>query len=70
MSSTEPPLQIRNTEDNNMIEVCLEEDGIRSCTLVSSMHLTYEKRKMLHDANTKKAAAIFKDISQLEQEAI
>lgn len=55
------PLEMRNTPDNQMIEVCLEEDGIRSCTLVSSMHLTYEKEGMLRAANTKKAAAAFND---------
>ena len=52
---------MRNTPDNQMIEVCLEEDGIRSCTFVSSMHLTYEKEGMLRAANAKKAAAAFDD---------
>ena len=54
-------LEMRNTPDNQMIEVCLEEDGIRSCTFVSSMHLCYEKEGMLRAANAKKAAAAFDD---------
>ena len=54
-------LEMRNTPDNQMIEVCLEEDGFRSCTFVSSMHLTYEKEAMLREANLKKALAAFDD---------
>ena len=54
-------LEMRNTPDNQMIEVCLEEDGIRSCTFVSSMHLCYEKEGMLRKANQKKALAAFDD---------
>ena len=54
-------LEIRNTPDNQMIEVCLEEDGFRSCTFVSSMHLTYEKEGMLRAANRKKAMEAFDD---------
>ena len=52
---------MRNTPDNQMIEVCLEENGFRSCTFVSSMHLTYEKEAMLREANLKKALAAFDD---------
>ena len=31
-------LELRSTSDD-MYEVCLEEDGIRECCFVSSMHL-------------------------------
>lgn len=56
------PLEMRNTDDDQMIEVCLEEDGIRSCTFVSSTHLCYEKEGMLRAANAKKAAAAYKEL--------
>lgn len=34
-------------DDHDLYKVCLEEAGIRACTLVSSMHLVEEKRKGL-----------------------
>ena len=39
-------LQLRSTSDD-MYEVCLEEDGIRECCFVSSMHLVQEKEQQL-----------------------
>jgi len=38
-----------------MYEVCLEEDGIRECCYVSSMHLVYEKEGQLRAAIKRKA---------------
>ena len=34
-------------DDHDLYRVCLEEAGIRACCLVSSHHLTEEKRKQL-----------------------
>ena len=34
-------------DSHNLYKVCLEENGVRACTLVSSMHLVEEKRKGL-----------------------
>ena len=34
-------------DDHDLYRVCLEENGVRACTLVSSMHLVEEKRKGL-----------------------
>ena len=34
-------------DDHDLYKVCLEENGFRACTLVSSMHLVEEKRKGL-----------------------
>jgi hypothetical protein len=31
----------------SLYKVCLEENGVRACTLVSSMHLVEDKRKQL-----------------------
>lgn len=42
-------LLLRSTADD-MYEVCLEEDGIRACCFVSSMHLVHEKEKQLRDS--------------------
>ena len=55
------PLEMRNTDDNNMIEVCLEENGFRSCCLTSSMHLVYGKEKQLREANLRKAIRAYDD---------
>jgi hypothetical protein len=34
-------------DDHDLYKVCLEEDGISACTLVSSMHLVEPKRAQL-----------------------
>ena len=34
-------------DDYDLYKVCLEENGIRACTLVSSMHLVEDKRRQL-----------------------
>ena len=41
--------------DNELIRVCLTEDGITSCCLVSSMHLAQEKERQLRAANLREA---------------
>ena len=51
-------LDIQRLEDD-CYRVCLEEDGIVSCTVVSSMHLTEEKTKQLRAANAIEAAAAY-----------
>ena len=45
-------------DDYDLYKVCLEKDGIRACTLVSSMHLVEEKRSQLSRSilNTSKQA--------------
>ena len=42
-------LELRSTNDD-MYEVCLEEDGIRECCFVSSMHLVHGKEAQLRAA--------------------
>ena len=51
-------LDIQRLEDD-CYRVCLEEDGIVSCTVVSSMHLTEEKTRQLRAANAREAAAAY-----------
>jgi hypothetical protein len=34
-----------------LIRVCLEEDGVKSCCFVSSHHLAPEKERQLREAN-------------------
>ena len=34
-------------DDYDLHKVCLEENGVRACTLVSSMHLVEDKRRQL-----------------------
>ena len=41
--------------DNELIRVCLEEDGFTSCCLISSMHLAQEKERQLRAANLREA---------------
>jgi len=45
--------------DNELIRVCLTEDGVTNCTFVSSMHLTEEKEGQLRAANAREAAATY-----------
>ena len=52
-------LQLRNTDDGNMYEVCLEEDGIRKCCFVSSMHLVQDHEKQLRDAIKRESLKAF-----------
>ena len=43
-----PELEVSPLDDNyDLYRVCLEEHGIRACTLVSSMHLVEDKRRQL-----------------------
>jgi hypothetical protein len=44
--------------DDDCIRVCLTEDGITACTVVSSMHLVEDKRRQLEAAIAKEADAI------------
>ena len=37
-------------DDHDLYKVCLMENGISACTLVSSMHLVDEKRKQLEQS--------------------
>ena len=34
-------------DTHDLYKVCFEEDGVRACTLVSSMHLVEDKRRQL-----------------------
>ena len=61
-------LQLRNTEDGNMYEVCLEEDGIRKCCFVSSMHLVDDHRKQLENAIKRESLKAF--VADAAQRAI
>ena len=55
---------IRTTEDGEMIEVCVEEDGFRECGYVSSMHLVAPKCVQLKQAILNSAeAAMFKNVT-------
>ena len=45
--------------DNELIRVCLEEDGITNCCYVTSHHLTEEKEGQLRAANAREAAAAY-----------
>jgi len=48
-------LELRSVDDGHMYEVCLEEDGIRKCTFVSSMHLVECKEYQLREAIKRQA---------------
>ena len=52
-------LELRNVDDGHMYEVCLEEEGIRECTYVSSMHLVDDKKIQLRAAIRRKAYMAF-----------
>ena len=62
------PLELRNTEDGTMYEVFLEEDGIRKCCFVSSMHLVDDHRKQLEDAIKRESLKAF--VADAAQRAI
>jgi len=47
------------TLDNELIRVCLTEDGITECCFVSSWHLVQEKEKQLRRAIMKTAESSF-----------
>ena len=51
-------LDIRHLDDD-CYRVCLTEDGITNCTVVSSMHLVEEKEGQLRAANEREAAAAY-----------
>lgn len=58
-------LLLRTVEDGTMYEVCLEQDGIRKCCLVSSMHLVESHRKQLENAIKRESLKAFiQDASQ------
>ena len=61
-------LQLRNTEDGTMYEVCLEEDGIRKCCFVSSMHLVQDHEKQLRNAIKRESLKAF--VADAAQRAI
>jgi len=48
-------LELRSVDNDTMYEVCLEEDGIRECCFVSSMHLVDEKEQQLKAAIRRRA---------------
>lgn len=52
-------MELRNTGDGHMYEVCLTIDGIRECTFVSSMHLVDDKKKQLTAAIKRRALDAF-----------
>ena len=45
--------------DDDCIRVCLTQDGITACTVVSSMHLVEDKRKQLEAAIKREALNAF-----------
>lgn len=45
------------TVEQDLVLVCLTEDGFTSCCFVSSQHLAYEKERQLRAANLRLAAA-------------
>ena len=46
--------------DDDCYRVCLTQDGITACTVVSSMHLVEDKRRQLEAAIAKEAAAAYR----------
>ena len=63
-------LDVTPTADD-MLKVCLTEEGLTSCCFVSSQHLVEDHRKQLERANARKAAAAFQEeVSGLEWEAM
>jgi len=63
-------LDVTPTSDD-MLKVCLTEEGITSCCYVSSQHLVQDHRKQLERANTRKAAAAYQhEFSALEWDAM
>lgn len=52
-------MELRNTSDGHMYEVCLTIDGIRECAYVSSMHLVDDKKKQLTEAIKRRALDSF-----------
>jgi hypothetical protein len=45
--------------DDDCIRVCLTQDGITACTVVSSMHLVEDKRRQLEAAIEREALDAF-----------
>lgn len=45
--------------DDDCYRVCLTEDGITNCAVVSSMHLVSDKQRQLKEANARDAAAAY-----------
>ena len=63
-------LDVTPTADD-MLKVCLTQEGLTSCCFVSSQHLVQDHRKQLERANSRKAAAAFQaEFSSLEWEAM
>ena len=62
-------LDVTPTADD-MLKVCLTENGFTSCCFVSSQHLVQDHQEQLHRANARKAAAVFKEVADLEWETM
>ncbi len=58
------------TTADGCVEIIVTKDGFTEIGWVSSMHLTTGKELQLLRAIERKAAITFKDISQLEEEAM
>ena len=55
-------LEVTPLDDNHdLYKVCLEEDGVRACALVSSMHLVEDKRRQLKRSVFLVSARAFND---------
>ena len=48
-------LELRSVNNDSAYEICVEEDGFRECTLVSSMHMAAEEQQRLR-ANIRRRA--------------
>ena len=53
------PIELRNTDDGQGYEICIEEDGIRKCCFTTSMHLVEGHRKQLEDAIKRESLKAF-----------
>ena len=63
-------LDVTPTSDD-MLKVCLTEEGITSCCFVSSQHLVQDHEKQLKRANARQAAAAYQEeFSALEWDAM
>ena len=51
--------QMRSVNKDSAYEICLEEDGFRECTLVSSMHMAAEEQHRLRATIRRRAFNAF-----------
>ena len=51
--------QLRSVNNDTMFEVCVEEDGLRECTLVSSMHAAANEEHRLRATIRRRAFNAF-----------